>query len=168
MIESQLIGSAIAGIALLLYLIVKIKLHAFVALLIGSIVIGVGAGMPYEGVLDSLSKGIGNTLASIAVVVGLGAMFGRMLEVSGGAKVLADSLIHRFEEKNAQWSLMGVGFIIAIPVFFDVAFIILISLIYGLTNSTKKPIVSYALPLLAGLAVTHAFIPPTPGTLYPL
>ena len=74
MIESQLIGSAIAGIALLLYLIVKIKLHAFVALLIGSIVIGVGAGMPYEGVLDSLSKGIGNTLASIAVVVGLGAM----------------------------------------------------------------------------------------------
>jgi len=163
MIESQLIGSAIAGIALLLYLIVKIKLHAFVALLIGSIVIGVGAGMPYEGVLDSLSKGIGNTLASIAVVVGLGAMFGRMLEVSGGAKVLADSLIHRFGEKNAQWSLMGVGFIIAIPVFFDVAFIILISLIYGLTNSTKKPIVSYALPLLAGLAVTHAFIPPTPG-----
>ena len=163
MSEAQLIGSAIAGIGLLLYLIIKIKLHAFVALLIGSIVIGVGAGMPYEGVLDSLSKGIGNTLASIAVVVGLGAMFGRMLEVSGGAKVLADSLIYRFGEKNAQWSLMGIGFIIAIPVFFDVAFIILISLIYGLTNSTKKPIVSYALPLLAGLAVTHAFIPPTPG-----
>jgi len=163
MSEAQLIGSAIAGIGLLLYLIIKIKLHAFVALLIGSIVIGVGAGMPYEGVLDSLSKGIGNTLASIAVVVGLGAMFGRMLEVSGGAKALADSLIYRFGEKNAQWSLMGIGFIIAIPVFFDVAFIILISLIYGLTNSTKKPIVSYALPLLAGLAVTHAFIPPTPG-----
>jgi len=163
MSEAQLIGSAIAGIGLLLYLIIKIKLHAFVALLIGSIVIGVGAGMPFDGVLDSITKGIGNTLATIAVVVGLGAMFGRMLEVSGGAKVLADSLIYRFGEKNAQWSLMGIGFIIAIPVFFDVAFIILISLIYGLTNSTKKPIISYALPLLAGLAVTHAFIPPTPG-----
>ena len=163
MSEAQLIGSAIAGIGLLLYLIIQIKLHAFVALFIGTIVIGVGAGMPFEGLLDSITKGVGNTLASIAVVVGLGAMFGRMLEVSGGANALADSLINRFGEKNAHWSLMGIGFIIAIPVFFDVAFIILISLIYGLTNSTKKPIIGYALPLLAGLAVTHAFIPPTPG-----
>ena len=163
MSEAQLIGSAIAGVGLILYLIIQIKLHAFVALLIGSIVVGVGAGMPFDGILDSLTKGIGNTLASIAVVVGLGAMIGRMLEISGGAKVLADSLIYRFGEEKAQWSLMGIGFIIAIPVFFDVAFIILISLVYGLTNKTKKPIVGYALPLLAGLAVTHAFIPPTPG-----
>ena len=83
MSEAQLIGSAIAGIGLLLYLIIQIKLHAFVALFIGTIVIGVGAGMPFEGLLDSITKGVGNTLASIAVVVGLGAMFGRMLEVSG-------------------------------------------------------------------------------------
>ncbi|MDH3570222.1 MAG: GntP family permease, partial [Gemmatimonadota bacterium] len=107
--------------------------------------------------------GVGSTLAAIAVLVGLGAMFGQMLEVSGGAEALADALLNRFGERNAQWSLLAVGFVIAIPVFFDVAFIILISLVYGLTERTHRPIVSYALPLLAGLAVTHAFIPPTPG-----
>lgn len=149
--------------ALLLFLIVRVKLHAFVALLIGSLVIGAAAGMPFAKVLDSVTAGVGSTLASIAVVVGLGAMFGQMLEVSGGAEALADALLRRFGERNAQWSLLAVGFVVAIPVFFDVAFIILISLVYGLTDRTNRPIVRYALPLLAGLAVAHAFIPPTPG-----
>lgn len=149
--------------ALLLFLIIRVKLHAFVALLIGSLVIGVAAGMPFADVLDAVATGVGSTLAAIAVLVGLGAMFGQMLEVSGGAESLADSLVERFGQGNAQWSLLAVGFIVAIPVFFDVAFIILISLVYGLTERTNRPIVYYALPLLAGLAVTHAFIPPTPG-----
>ncbi len=161
--DAQLIGAAIAGIALLLFLIVRVKLHAFVALLIGSLVIGVAAGMPFAEVLNAVTTGVGSTLAAIAVLVGLGAMFGQMLEVSGGAEALADSLLTRFGERNAPWSLLAIGFVIAIPVFFDVAFIILISLVYGLTERTRRPIVSYALPLLAGLAVTHAFIPPTPG-----
>jgi Gnt-I system low-affinity gluconate transporter len=163
MSDAQLIGAAVAGIALLLFLIVRVKLHAFVALLIGSLVIGVGAGMPFAEVLEAVTTGVGSTLASIAVLVGLGAMFGQMLEVSGGVEALADSLLRRFGERRAQWSLLAVGFVVAIPVFFDVAFIILVSLIYGLTEKTKRPIVYYALPLLAGLAVTHAFIPPTPG-----
>jgi Gnt-I system low-affinity gluconate transporter len=163
MSDAQLVGAAIAGIALLLFLIVRVKLHAFVALLVGSLVIGVGAGMPFGDVLESVTTGVGSTLAAIAVVVGLGAMFGQMLEVSGGVEALADSLLARFGERNAQWSLLAVGFVVAIPVFFDVAFIILVSLVYGLTERTKRPIVYYALPLLAGLAVTHAFIPPTPG-----
>lgn len=163
MSDAQLIGAAIAGIALLLFLVVRVKLHAFVALLISSLVIGVGAGMPFDDVLESVATGVGSTLAAIAVVVGLGAMFGQMLEVSGGAEALADSLLERFGERNAQWSMLAVGFVIAIPVFFDVAFIILISLVYGLTERTNRPIVYYALPLVSGLAVTHAFIPPTPG-----
>ena len=163
MSDAQLVGAAIAGIALLLFLIVRVKLHAFVALLIGSLVIGVGAGMPFADVLEAVTTGVGSTLAAIAVLVGLGAMFGQMLEVSGGIQALADALVGRFGERNAQWSLLAVGFVVAVPVFFDVAFIILISLVYGLTERTNRPIVSYALPLLAGLAVTHAFIPPTPG-----
>jgi Gnt-I system low-affinity gluconate transporter len=163
MSDAQLVGAAIAGIALLLFLIVRVKLHAFVALLIGSLVIGVGAGMPFAEVLEAVATGVGSTLAAIAVIVGLGAMFGQMLEVSGGVEALADALLRRFGERNAQWSLLAVGFVVAIPVFFDVAFIILVSLVYGLTERTKRPIVYYALPLLAGLAVTHAFIPPTPG-----
>jgi Gnt-I system low-affinity gluconate transporter len=163
MSDAQLVGAAIAGIALLLFLIIRVKLHAFVALLIGSLVIGVGAGMPFAGVLEAVATGVGSTLAAIAVLVGLGAMFGQMLEVSGGVEAVADSLLRRSGERDAQWSLLAVGFVVAIPVFFDVAFIILISLVYGLTERTGRPIVYYALPLLAGLAVTHAFIPPTPG-----
>jgi Gnt-I system low-affinity gluconate transporter len=161
--EAQLIGAALAGIGLLLFLIIGVKLHAFVALLLASLVIGVGAGMPLGSVLESVTTGIGSTLAAIAVVVGLGAMFGQMLEASGGAEALADSLVGRSGEDDAQWSLLLVGFVVAIPVFFDVAFIILVSVVFGLTEKTGRPIVYYALPLLAGLAVTHAFIPPTPG-----
>jgi Gnt-I system low-affinity gluconate transporter len=161
--ETQLIGAALGGIALILYLIIRTKLHAFVALLIGSLVIGIAAGMPFEAVLESIASGVGSTLASIAVVIGLGAMFGRMLEVSGGAESLAASLLARSGEKNAQWPLLIVGFIVAIPVFFDVAFIVLISVVYGLTEKTGRPIVYYAIPLMAGLVVTHSFIPPTPG-----
>ena len=161
--DGQLIGAALGGVALVLFLIIRTKLHAFVALLLGSLVIGIAAGMPLEGVLDSIANGVGSTLASIAVVVGLGAMFGRMLEVSGGAESLAASLLNRSGEKRAQWALMIVGFIVAIPVFFDVAFIVLVSVIYGLTEKTGRPIVYYAVPLLAGLVVTHSFIPPTPG-----
>jgi Gnt-I system low-affinity gluconate transporter len=163
MSDARLVGAAIAGIALLLFLIVRVKLHAFVALLIGSLVIGAAAGMPFADVLDSVTRGVGSTLASIAVLVGLGAMFGQMLKVSGGVEAVADALLHRFGERRAPWSLLAVGFVIAIPVFFDVGFIILITLVYGLTERTDRPIVYYALPLLAGLAVGHAFIPPTPG-----
>lgn len=131
--------------------------------MIGSLVIGIAAGMPFQGVLESISTGVGSTLASIAVVIGLGAMFGRMLEVSGGAESLATSLLARSGERHAQWSLLAIGFIVAIPVFFDVAFIILISVIYGLTEKTGRPIVYYAVPLMAGGVVAHTFIPPTPG-----
>lgn len=163
MSETQLIAAALAGIALVLYLIIGVKVHAFVALLLGSLVIGVAAGMPLATVLESVTTGAGSTLASIAVIIGLGAMFGRMLEVSGGARALSDELIRRSGERSAQWSLLAVGFVVAIPVFFDVAFIVLISIVYGLCRRTGRPIVFYALPLLAGIAVAHAFIPPTPG-----
>jgi Gnt-I system low-affinity gluconate transporter len=86
--DTQLVGAALAGMALLMFLIVRVKLHAFVALLIGSLVIGVGAGMSFDAVLESVTHGIGSTLASIAALVGLGAMFGRMLEVSGATTTL--------------------------------------------------------------------------------
>ncbi|MGE5813654.1 MAG: gluconate:H+ symporter [Acidobacteriota bacterium] len=161
--ESQLLGAALAGIALLLFLLIRVKLQAFVALLVASLVIGVAAGMPLGRVLDSVTTGIGSTLATIAIIVGLGAMLGRMLEVSGGAAALGDALVARFGQQNAQWSLLIVGFVVAIPVFFDVAFIILVSLVYVLTEKSGRPIVYFALPLLAGLAVAHAFVPPTPG-----
>ncbi|MGM0843768.1 MAG: GntP family permease [Bacillota bacterium] len=163
MSDSMLILIAVAGIFLLLFLVIKTKLHAFVALLLVSLVVGVAAGMPLGEVVASIQSGMGGTLGFVAVVVGLGAMFGRMLEVSGGAERLAQTMIKKFGEDKAQWGLGITGFLVAIPVFFDVGFIILVPIVYGLAKKTGKSLLYYGIPLLAGLAVTHSFIPPTPG-----
>lgn len=161
--EIQLLAAIALGIIVLLFLILRLKMQAFIALLIASIVVGVAAGLPPIQIMDSIKDGMGSTLGFVAVVVGLGAMFGAILEVSGGAEALAAYLLNRFGEKRASTALMITGFFVAIPVFFDVGFIILVPLIYSLQRKTKKSLLLYAIPLLAGLAVTHSFIPPTPG-----
>lgn len=158
-----LILVAVAGIAGLLFLVIKTKLHAFVALLVVSLLVGIAAGMPLGEVISSIERGMGGTLGFVAIVVGLGAMFGKMLEVSGGAERLAQTLMKKFGEDKSQWALGITGFLVAIPVFFDVGFIILVPIVYGLAKKTGKSLLHYGIPLLAGLAVTHSFIPPTPG-----
>ena len=163
MIDSTLLYSVFIGIAVLLFLILKLRIQAFIALLIASIVVGVLAGMNPLDLINTMKEGMGNTLGFVAVVVGLGAMFGAILEHSGGAKALAAFLLDKFGEKNASWAMVITGFFVAIPVFFDVAFIILVPLLYSLQRKTKKSLLLYAIPLLAGLAITHSFIPPTPG-----
>lgn len=163
MSDSMLILIAMAGIFALLFLVIRTKLHAFVALLLVSLIVGVLAGMPLEEVVASVQNGMGGTLGFVAVVVGLGAMFGQMLEVSGGAERLAQTMIKKFGQDKAQWALGITGFLVAIPVFFDVGFIILVPIVYGLAKKTGRSLLYYGIPLLAGLAVTHSFIPPTPG-----
>ncbi|MBU9674321.1 GntP family permease [Planococcus sp. CP5-4] len=163
MAGSTLIIIAVASIFVLLFLVMRTKLHAFVALLLVSLLLGIAAGMPLGDVIQSIQNGMGGTLGFVAVVVGLGAMFGKMLEVSGGAERLAGTLIAKFGEDKAPWALGVTGFIVAIPVFFDVGFIILVPIVYSLAKKTGKSLLHYGIPLLAGLAVTHSFIPPTPG-----
>lgn len=163
MAGSTLIMIAVASIFVLLFLVMRTKLHAFVALLLVSLLLGIAAGMPLGDVIQSIQNGMGGTLGFVAVVVGLGAMFGKMLEVSGGAERLAATLIAKFGEDKAPWALGVTGFIVAIPVFFDVGFIILVPIVYSLAKKTGKSLLHYGIPLLAGLAVTHSFIPPTPG-----
>ncbi len=161
--EFQLILALLLGIAVLLFLILRLKIQAFLALLIACIVVGVVAGMQPLDIIRTVQEGMGSTLGFVAVVVGLGAMFGAILEHSGGAGALAKYLLVKFGEKRTSPALMLAGFFVAIPVFFDVGFIILVPLIYSLQRKTKRSLLLYAIPLLAGLAVTHAFIPPTPG-----
>lgn len=163
MIDFTLISAVLIGIAILLFLILKLRIQAFIALLIASIVVGILAGMNPVEIIKTMQKGMGDTLGFVAMVVGLGAMFGAILEHSGGAEALASFLLRKFGEKNASWALMITGFFVAIPVFFDVAFIILVPLLYSLQRKTKKSLLLYGIPLLAGLAITHSFIPPTPG-----
>jgi len=163
MIEYNLIIAVLVGIALLLFLILRLKINAFIALLVGSIAVGLIAGLDAAQIIKTIQQGMGNTLGFVATVVGLGAMFGAILETSGGAKAIADYMIAKFGLKNAPTAMVISGFLIAIPVFFDVAFIILVPMIYALQRKTGKSLLLYAIPLLAGLAITHAFIPPTPG-----
>lgn len=153
----------VAAIALLLLLVLKLKINAFIALLITAMFVGVATGMPLNGVIQSIQKGMGGTLGFVATVVGLGAIFGQMLESSGGAEALAHYLVKKFGQKRAPYAMVLSGFFIGIPVFFDVGFIILIPIVYALARDTKISLLYYGIPLLAGLAVTHSFIPPTPG-----
>ena len=148
---------------MLLLMVLKFKLSAFISLLITSMIVGILAGMPLSQISTSIQQGMGGTLGFVATVVGLGAIFGQMLESSGGAKSLAHYLLKKFGKSKASWALMLTGFIVGIPVFLDVGLIILIPIVYALTRDTKHSILYYAIPLLAGLAVTHAMVPPTPG-----
>ena len=153
----------IAGVALLLILILKLRLPAFISLLIASIVVGLLAGLNGEEIILTIKNGMGGTLGFVATVVGLGALFGGILELSGGAQAIAQQLLKTFGGQRSGMALGLTGFLVAIPVFFDVAFIILIPVIYALQKNTGRSILHFAIPLLAGLAVTHSFIPPTPG-----
>ncbi|UWO26931.1 GntP family permease [Marvinbryantia formatexigens] len=160
---TRLVIAALIGLALLLVLIIKFKVQAMVAILVGAIVIGLVAGMPFEDIVTAVNDGIGNTLKGIALLVGLGSMFGAILEVSGGAQTLAVSMVKWFGDKKAAWALGITGLVISMPVFFDAGLIILIPLAFSLAKRTKRSSLYYVIPLLAGLAVGHAFIPPTPG-----
>ncbi|MCM8533649.1 MAG: GntP family permease [Lentisphaeraceae bacterium] len=116
-----------------------------------------------RGIIDTVKEGMGGLLGFVAIIVGLGAMFGKILEVSGGAERLGRYILNKVGDKNAPWALGLIGFIISIPVFLDVGLILMMPIIYSLATKTGKPILFYGVPLLAGLAVTHGMIPPTPG-----
>lgn len=161
--STRLIIAALIGLALLLLLIIKFKIHAMLSILIGAVTIGLVAGMPFSEIVTAVDDGIGNTLKGIALLVGLGSMFGAILEISGGAQTLAVTMVKWFGDKKAAWALGITGLVIAMPVFFDAGLIILIPLAFSLAKRTKRSSLFYVIPLLAGLAVGHAFIPPTPG-----
>lgn len=160
---TRLVLAAVIGLIILLVLIIKFNVQAMIAILVGAIAIGLIAGMPLEDIVTAVNDGIGNTLKGIALLVGLGSMFGAILEVSGGAQTLAVTLVNKFGDEKAAWALGITGLVIAMPVFFDAGLIILIPLAFSLAKRTKRSSLHYVIPLLAGLAVGHAFIPPTPG-----
>ncbi len=160
---TRLVLAAIVGLVILLVLIIKFDVQAMIAILIGAIAIGLLAGMPTQDIIAAVNDGIGNTLKGIALLVGLGSMFGAILEVSGGAQTIAVTMVKKFGDEKAAWALGITGLVIAMPVFFDAGLIILIPLAFSLAKKTKRSSLFYVIPLLAGLAVGHAFIPPTPG-----
>lgn len=163
MTTTELFLITLAAIALLFILVIKLKIHAFISLMLTSVFVGILTGMPLMNIIKSVQDGMGNILGFIAIVVGIGSIFGEILQASGGAESLSRSMLKKFGEERSSWALMTTGFIIAIPVFLEVGFIILVPMTYALSRKTGRSVLYYAIPLLAGLAVTHAFIPPTPG-----
>ena len=135
---TRLVIAAIIGLVILLVLIIKFKVQAMVSILVGAICIGLIAGMPATTIITAVNDGIGNTLKGIALLVGLGSMFGAILEISGGAQTLAVTMVKKFGDEKAAWALGITGMVIAMPVFFDAGLIILIPLAFSLAKRTKR------------------------------
>ncbi|RSN46464.1 GntP family permease [Actinomadura sp. WAC 06369] len=151
------------GIALLLLLVIKAKLHAFLALLVVSVGVGLAAGIRPTDLPAVLEAGMGETLGEIAIIVALGAMLGRVMQESGAAEVLSGRLLAAFSEKRAPLAVGLTALIFGVPVFFDVGFIILLPLIYAVAQRSGRSLISIALPAVGGLAIMHAVLPPHPG-----
>lgn len=160
---SSLLLLTLGAIALLLVLILWGRLHAFLALMLASMALGLSAGMAPAKLLESMQKGFGEALGFIAVVVALGAMIGRFLEHSGGGRELADWLLSKFGKDRAAWAVLTASFLVGLPIFFEVAFIILVPLAWSLARESKRSLLYYGLPIACALTVTHAMVPPHPA-----
>lgn len=153
----------IACILLFVLLITWGKINAFLAFLFISILTGLLLGIPFNKVTQSVQKGIGDTLGSLVIVIALGAMLGKLVAESGAAQKISTTLMKAFGEKNMRWALMVTGFIVGIPLFYNVGFVLLIPLIFSVVYQYKLPAVYTGLPMLASLSVTHGFLPPHPS-----
>ncbi len=159
----QMIFGLVIGIASLVFLILKTKIHAFLALIIASVVTGLVGGMPSNAVLDAITSGFGGTLGSIGIIIGFGVMMGRIFEVSGAAEKMAQTFINKLGKGKEEIALSITGFLVSIPIFCDSGFIILSPLARAISRKTKKSVVTLGVSLAAGLVITHSLVPPTPG-----
>lgn len=154
---------AAAAVGLLLFLIIKLKLHAFIALVLVSLLTALATRIPLTEVVPTMLGGFGSTLAAVALLVGLGAMIGRLLEVTGGAQVLADTLIARFGEARAPLALGVASLLFGFPIFFDAGLIVMLPIVFSVARRLGGSVLLYALPVSGAFAVMHAFVPPHPG-----
>jgi GntP family gluconate:H+ symporter len=161
--HTALLTIAVAGVATLLLLILRAKVQPFVALVVVSIGVALAAGVPAADLVKTIEDGMGATLGHIATIIALGAMIGRIIELSGGAHAFAHSLIERFGSRRTPLALTVAGFVLGIPVFFEVGLIILMPIAYGVARAARKPLLIYALPMGAAMLTVHAFLPPHPG-----
>lgn len=175
--ERMLIGLAI-GIAVLIFLVLKTKIQAFLALIISTVVVGVIGGMPLTnitievdgvektfGIVNSITSGFGGTLGSIGIIIGFGVMMGQIFEVTGAAKRMAHTFLKLFGKKREEEALALTGFLVLIPIFCDSGFVVLAPIAKAISKATKKSVIGLGTALAAGLVITHSLVPPTPGPL---
>ena len=153
----------ILGILLLFVLIAKFKLNAFISFIIVCVFVGVFQGMELDRIVEAIQIGMGNTLGFLVMILGLGAMLGKLVSDSGAAQRITSKLVSSFGIKYIQWAVVVAGFIVGIPMFYSVGFVILIPLVFTIAASTRLPLIYVGLPMLASLSVTHGFLPPHPA-----
>lgn len=163
--DTRLLVYALGAVVTLIVLIARLKLHPFVALILVSLAMGVAAGMPLGAAVKAFQDGVGSTLGFIAVVVGLGTMLGKLMAESGAATRIATTLIGLFGERRVHWAIMVVAFIVGIPVFFQVGFVLLIPLVFTIARRTGTSLVKIGISLVAGLSVVHGMLPPHPAAM---
>ena len=148
---------------LLMVLIAWVKLHPFLAFIVVALLAGYWLGLPLNLLIGSVKTGIGQLMGDLLLTIGLGAMLGKLIAETGAAQQIANTLIQFFGEKNMQWAMVLTGFIVGIPLFYNVGFVLLVPLVFSITYRTKLPVIYTAIPMLASLSVTHGFIPPHPS-----
>ncbi|MET4051266.1 GntP family gluconate:H+ symporter [Frigoribacterium sp. PvP054] len=163
--DAQLIIAALAGIVVIVGLITWLKVHPFLALLLGAVGVGIGAGLAPGDAVTSFGTGFGSTMTSVGILIGLGAMFGKLLSDSGGADRIVDTLISRSSQKALPWVMALIGALIGLPMFFEVGLVLLIPVIVLVARRSGLPLMRIAIPALAGLSAMHALVPPHPGPL---
>jgi GntP family gluconate:H+ symporter len=163
--DTRLLLYALGAVTALIVLIARFKWHPFVALIVVSLAMGVSAGMPAGAAVRAFQDGVGNVLGFIAIVVGLGTMLGKMMAESGAAARIATTLIALFGERRVHWAIMVVAFIVGIPVFFQVGFVLLVPLVFTIARRTGMSLIKIGIPLVAGLSVVHGLLPPHPAAM---
>ena len=163
--DTRLLLYALVAVIALILLIARLKLHPFIALVLVSISMGLAAGMPFGAAVKSFQAGVGNVLGFIAIVVGLGTMLGKIMAESGAATRIATTLIDLFGKRRVHWAIMFVAFIVGIPVFFQVGFVLLIPLVFTIARRTGMSLIKIGIPLVAGLSVVHGMLPPHPAAM---
>ncbi|GAB78590.1 gluconate:H+ symporter, GntP family [Austwickia chelonae] len=161
----QLVAAALVGIALLVILITKYKLHPFLSLTLGSLLVGLVGGLSMQATTDSFTKGVGSTVAGVGLLIALGAMIGKLLADSGGADQLVDTIVDRASPAALPWAMGLVGAVIGLPMFFEIGLVLLIPVILLVTRRSGLPLMKIGIPALAGLSAMHGFVPPHPGPL---
>jgi len=163
MSTATLVLTAAGSVILLLFLVMKARMHAFVALMLVSVGAGIFSGMPLDKITDTMQKGMGGTLGFLAVVVALGAMFGKILHETGAVDQIAIRMLKTFGEKRSHFAMGAAGFICALPLFFEVAIVLLISIAFAVARRTNDSMVKLVIPLFAGVAAAAAFVLPGPA-----
>jgi GntP family gluconate:H+ symporter len=163
--DTRLLAFALVAVISLVVLIARFRLHPFIALIVVSLAMGVAAGMPAAAAVKAFQDGVGNVLGFIAVVVGLGTMLGKLMAESGAATRIATTLIDLFGERRVHWAIMIVAFIVGIPVFFQVGFVLLVPLVFTIARRTGTSLVKIGISLVAGLSVVHGMLPPHPAAM---